>query len=127
MRKAAEGAKAAEKAATEAVEGATKPAGEGIVYLRTNANTGGQYVGRAESEARFEARKVEHAGKNPDADYRFQQIGNAQPGMDLRVQEQKKMNELGGPERYGGPLENKRNEISADRWEELGIDPVDVD
>lgn len=62
----------------------------GIVYLRTDLKTGTQYVGQSKSEARYAARKLEHARAKRDAVFEFEELARAKPGIDLDIAEQKK-------------------------------------
>lgn len=94
---------------------------EGIVYKRTNKKTGENYVGQAQSPERYKARQKEHKRDNPDADFEFEILGRAKPGIDLDILEQKNINELGGLKRKGGELQNRRNQIRKLRWDGLGI------
>jgi RHS repeat-associated protein len=96
--------------------------GEGIVYKRTN-KTGEDYIGQAKNEERFKERQKEHDRSNPDAEYKFKEEGRAEPGKELNILEQKKINKNGGLQKDGGPLQNKRNQISEKKWEENGIEP----
>ena len=52
-------AKVEKKAST-----ATKEASEGVIYKRTNVKTGGEYIGQAKSDSRYEKRQAEHARAN---------------------------------------------------------------
>ena len=87
---------------------------DGVVYLRTNKD-GGKYVGRAKNQDRFAARQKEHGRANPDAGYRFKELGRAKSGKDLQRAEQENIDTHGGPKNKSNPngsLENKRNEVS---------------
>ena len=87
---------------------------DGVVYLRTNKD-GGKYVGRAKNEDRYAARQKEHGRANPDAGYRFKELGRTKSGKDLQRAEQENIDAHGGPKNKSNPngqLENKRNEVS---------------
>jgi RHS repeat-associated protein len=86
----------------------------GIVYRRTDQNTGRCYIGRCDSQRNYERRQRDHERANPGARYRFEQIDSAPPGRALREAEQRQINEHGGPttrSNPGGGTENRRNEI----------------
>jgi hypothetical protein len=85
---------------------------EGIVYKRTDKNTGREYIGQTKSPERFKERQYEHKHANPDADCDFDVIGHAKPEIDLDILEQQMINEYGGLRNKGGKLENKRNQVS---------------
>lgn len=96
----------------------------GAVYLRTDKETGAQYIGQAKSLIRYKVRQWEHSYKN-GKDYEFEVVGRAKAGKDLDVLEQTKMNEYGLPKRYGGDLENARYQIRQNKWGEYNIkDPA---
>jgi hypothetical protein len=46
----------------------------GVIYVRTDA-AGGEYVGQAQSQERYETRQVEHQADDPTADYTFHEWG----------------------------------------------------
>ncbi len=81
---------------------------EGVVYLRKDIITGGEYVGQAESEARYLVRQSEHARANPNADFEFHILERARAGKDLNVAEESWIRAGGGPKSAGGRLENGR-------------------
>ena len=86
----------------------------GLIYKRTNANTGRCYIGRCNSDKLFERRQRDHARKNPDADYEYEIVERAELGQPLRHAEQKHITKEGGPTNKSNPnggTENKRNEI----------------
>jgi len=90
----------------------------GVIYRRVDANAPGgkPYIGRAKSEARYEARQREHARANPDAKYKYTELDRAKSGRDLRNAEQRQIENHGGPTNSanpGGGTENQRHEIKA--------------
>jgi hypothetical protein len=98
---------------------------EGIVYLRSDAEGGQDYVGQAKSEARFLARQSEHARANPDADFSFEILGRAEPGEQLDRLEQFEINQRGGPTNASNPdggLANARNQMNPTRYHQAGGD-----
>ncbi|MGB8296510.1 MAG: RHS repeat-associated core domain-containing protein, partial [Polyangia bacterium] len=52
---------------------------EGVVYLRTNPETGEEYVGQAKSPSRYEARQGEH-DRDQGVEHEFEVLGRAKPG-----------------------------------------------
>lgn len=99
---------------------AAKKAKTAVIYLRTNKKTGKQYVGRAKSWNRYQKRQKEHARKNKQ-EYNYKVLTRTKPGRQSRRYEQKFINRYGGPEKYGGRLENKRHEISRKKWKKYKI------
>lgn len=98
--------------------------GPGVIYLRTS-ESGGEYIGQSKSLERFEERQIEERRAKPGETYNFKTIDRGKEGTDLRIKEQQKINEYGGLQKDGGPLENKRNEIARDKWGEYNIkDPA---
>jgi RHS repeat-associated protein len=103
--------------AAETVNKVDDNAAEGIVYLRTNLETGKQYVGQAKNTDRYLKRQLEHAAKN-NAEYSFKILDNATPGRStLDVLEQRMINQYGGL----NILENRRNQIATKYWDKFGI------
>ncbi|WP_333562622.1 RHS repeat-associated core domain-containing protein, partial [Bacillus mobilis] len=124
--KSGKGAKGIAKAAAKGAIGggklkvAGKAAKTAVIYLRTNKATGKQYVGRAKDMNRFKERKKEHAKKN-NAEYDFQILLRTKPGRQARRYEQKMINKFGGPQKYGGKLENARHEIAKKKWKQYYV------
>jgi hypothetical protein len=124
-----EPAKNAVKAATSWLKGLVnkspsppKGTAEGVVYKRTNVKTGDEYIGQSKSMVRYEKRQAEHRRADKNARYEFELVGRANPGKELNILEQKKINEHGGLKKKGGTLENKRNQISEKKWKQHGIE-----
>jgi RHS repeat-associated protein len=94
-------------------EAAAETADEGIIYLRTSAN-GGEYVGQAESAARYAERQLEHAAKHPTESFTFQELERvpANSGRSLNVAEEDWIRAGGGPKSTGGRLENARHQMN---------------
>lgn len=61
------------------------------------------YVGQAQSEQRYLARQKEHARENPNADFDFEIIGRANPGIELDRMEEFYIRQGGGPTNLGNP------------------------
>ncbi|MGN4844972.1 DNRLRE domain-containing protein [Bacillus cereus group sp. MYBK134-1] len=124
--KSGKGAKGIAKAAAKGAIGggklkvAGKAAKTAVIYLRTNKATGKQYVGRAKNMQRYEKRQKEHAKKN-NAKYDFQILLRTKPGRQARRYEQKMINKFGGPQKYGGKLENSRHEIAKKKWKQYYV------
>jgi hypothetical protein len=82
------------------------------VYLRTDLNTGEEYVGQANSWSRYIARQGEHAAKYPNANFDFEVLGRAAPGKDLDVLEESWIRAGGGKASTpGSGLVNARNQM----------------
>ncbi len=97
---------------------------EGIVYRRTDLSGEiAPYGGQAKSEARFIERQAEHARANPDADFEFEIVGRAEPGVQLDVLEHNFIQELtGGVAARKSPLvSNLKDPVGAARRVELGL------
>ncbi len=92
---------------------------DGIVYRRTNPETGACYIGQCKSPQRFEARQGEHNRAN-DTEYQFEILGRAEPGTDLDVLEESLIRSEGGINRRGGLLENQRHQMNDQRYRDNG-------
>lgn len=101
----------------EAEEVAVKA--EGIIYRRTNPKTLKEYIGKAKSEAHFEARQNVHNSKL-GVKHKYKIIDRAQPGEALSLAEETHIRKGGGPQRKGGSLENKRYEMNEKRYKTAG-------
>lgn len=93
--------------------------GEGIVYLRTNPATGGEYVGQTISPGRFVARQAEH-NRALGVQHEFEILGRAEPGAALDVLEETHIRQRGGIQKRGGPLENGKHQMSEERYRAAG-------
>jgi hypothetical protein len=93
----------------------------GIIYLRTDAE-GGEYVGQAKSEERYDVRQAEHAAKNPEQDFEFEILERvpANSGRSLDVAEEDWIRAGGGPQSDGGPLQNERHQMDDLRYRQAG-------
>lgn len=89
---------------------------DAVIYLRTDRNTGNQYIGQSSSYSRYTRRQYEHGYNNPAADYEFEVLGRAKPGTDLDVLEEDYIRLYGGP----GVLENKRHQMNDWRYTQAG-------
>jgi hypothetical protein len=88
---------------------------QGIVYLRTNPETGEEYVGQAKSPERFDARQGEH-DSDLGVEHDYEILGRANPGIDLDALEETMIRENGGIQKEGGTLANKRHQMSNTRY-----------
>ena len=95
--------------------------GEGVVYLRTEPQSGEPYVGQAKSPERFDARKGEH-NRKAGVQHDYEILGKAPPGTKLNVLEESKIRQLGGIQKNGGPLANKRHQMSDANYKAAGGD-----
>ena len=103
-------------AGVDAARAIDQPAG--VVYRRTNSQTGRCYIGRCNSEELYTRRQRDHERENPDAEYTFRRIDRAEPGQALREAEQRQIDAHGGPTNRSNPdggTENRRNEIRTPR------------
>lgn len=103
------------------------PTPSGVVYHRTDELGGKPYVGQAKDWDRYEARQLEHTRDNPDALFSFDVLGRAEPGVPLDRLEERWIRELGGPTNKSNPdglLANKRHQMSDQRYEAAGGDPL---
>ncbi|MFF9803339.1 polymorphic toxin-type HINT domain-containing protein, partial [Streptomyces rochei] len=99
----------------------TPPTPPGVVYLRTDLNTGEEYVGQAKSWSRYLKRQREHAKKFPTAAFSFEVLGRANPGQDLDVLEESWMRAGGGKKSVpGSVLENGRVQMNDARYKAAG-------
>jgi RHS repeat-associated protein len=96
-----------------------KPAG--IVYRRTDPDTGEKYIGQAKSEDRFAERQKEE-NRDLGKEHDFEEIGRAQPGTALSKLEEDKIRQEGGVSDVdqGGTLANKRHQMSDDNYKAAG-------
>lgn len=100
---------AVRRGAREGVEAA----GEGVVYRRTNTETGSCYIGRCNSDQLYSTRQRSH-DRAQGTRHEYEVIERAQPGRALREAEQRHIDANGGPTNRSNPsggLENRRNEI----------------
>lgn len=79
----------------------------GVVYLRTDKNTGAQYIGKAKNMKRYEARRGEHqrAGAKKGTRYDFEPIEKGVDGRHLKYYEEHHIQKRG--------IENLENKIHA--------------
>ncbi len=115
-RRAAQGG-AEEAASVRASAEAEVP--EGIVYKRSNPESGEVYIGQTKSAERYRARQGEH-DRSLGAQHEYEIVGRAEPGTDLDVLEETSIRESGGIEKRGGNLQNKRHQMSEQRYKEAG-------
>ena len=91
----------------------------GIVYLRTHPKTGEKYVGQAKSPIRYFARQREH-NRAFRATHRFTLLGQTKSGQCLDRLEEDHIRLQGGIKSRGGPLANKRHQMSEPRYRAAG-------
>jgi len=92
---------------------------DGIVYERTNPLTGECYIGQCKSSARFNARQKEH-DRELGVQHDFEIQGRADPGEALDVLEETTIRKKRGIKKRGGNLENKRHQMSEERYRTAG-------
>ncbi|AMJ64047.1 DUF6443 domain-containing protein [Hymenobacter sp. PAMC 26628] len=93
-------------------------ANTGVIYKRTNPQTGEKYVGQAKSDERFTKRQKEH-DKAKGVRHDYETLERAASGKDLDVAEEKHIRAEGGPKTKSNPngeLENKRHQMSDERY-----------
>ncbi|MEU6349497.1 polymorphic toxin-type HINT domain-containing protein [Streptomyces sp. NPDC047072] len=99
----------------------TPPVPAGVVYLRTDLNTGKEYVGQAINWSRYLERQGEHRRKFPSAQFDFEVLGRAAPGVDLDVLEESWMRAGGGKRSVpGSVLDNSRVQMNDARYKAAG-------
>jgi RHS repeat-associated protein len=94
----------------------------GVIYLRRDRLGGMKdYVGQAESEARFAERQAEHGRDHPGADFEFFVLDTPE-ASGLDVAEESWIRAGGGPSRRSsdGGLSNKNFSMSGRRYEDAG-------
>lgn len=90
----------------------------GVVYRRPDELGGKPYIGQSKSDDRFRARQAKHARANPDAVFRYDELGRARPGTQLDRREESYIRQGGGPTNRGNPnggLANRRHKMSDQR------------
>lgn len=89
-------------------------ADSGVIYLRTNAKTGEEYVGQAKNSGRFQARQKEHRDAHPGETFQYDVLEEipAGSGRSLDVAEEDWIRAGGGPAVKGGRLANDRYQMS---------------
>ena len=99
----------------------------GIIYLRTDLDTGAKYVGRTNNIVRYMLRQQEHARANPGSRYEFEILRRQVPISGIRQAEQEEIDNGGGPTNKSHPdggLENRRNEIRKNFNETMIVEPT---
>lgn len=87
---------------------------EGIIYLRTDAETGAEYVGRATSQDNFRQRQRIHRRHNAGRSFVWRVLERVPAGGDLGVAEESWLRAGGGPRAHGGRLDNDIWAIGSD-------------
>jgi RHS repeat-associated protein len=93
---------------------------EGVVYRRTNTETGRCYIGRCNSDQLYSTRQRAH-DRAQGTRHEYEVLERAQPGQPLREAEQRHIDANGGPTNRSNPnggLENRRHEIDPRRRRE---------
>jgi len=99
---------------------ASEAVASGLVYRRTNPQTGRCYIGRCNSDELFSRRQREH-DRARSTNHEYEILERAEPGRALREAEQRHIDSNGGPTNRSNPdggLENRRNEIAPRRQRE---------
>lgn len=99
------------------------PRGDGIVYLRTNPETGYNYAGKVKSASRFAKRKREH-NRKLDVECEYEIVDRAVPGIALDVAQETAIRQHGGIQIFGGAYENRRHEMNPTRDKLNAIKPI---
>lgn len=96
---------------------------EGIVYRRTDDNGSPDYYGQAKSDERYGKRQQEVARQHPDADFEFEIVDRAEPGVDLDVAEHHKIQEATGGVRAkdSDKVANKKDPVGPRRRPGLNL------
>jgi RHS repeat-associated protein len=101
----------------------------GIIYLRTDPNTGAEYVGKSKNPKTFENREYSHNRKlrkstgDPTAEYKFKKLETDIVGKDkLAFREETNIRQKGGIAKDGGPLENKIHGQADGKYKAAGGD-----
>ncbi|MFD8022588.1 ricin-type beta-trefoil lectin domain protein [Streptomyces lavendulae] len=103
------------------VHNSTPPSPDGVIYLRTDLNTGEEYIGQAINWDRYLARQREHAKDHPNASFTFEVVDRGVAGTDLDVLEESWMRAGGGKRTVpGSVLTNKRVQMSEKRYKAAG-------
>jgi RHS repeat-associated protein len=101
-----------------------KAAEEGIIYLRVDdTGTLKDYVGQAESDARYLDRQGEHADDYPGSSFSFHELDRAPPGQPLDVAEESWIRAGGGPTNLSNPnggLSNGRYQMNDGAYRAAG-------
>ena len=100
-------------AARRGLRDGTEAVAEGVVYRRTNTETGRCYIGRCNSDQLYSTRQRAH-DRAQGTRHEYEVLERAEPGRPLREAEQRQIDANGGPTNRSNPnggLENRRNEI----------------
>lgn len=105
---------AVDKYGGRVVDGVKKAvkSGKGIVYRRTNPETGSCYIGQCKNGARYKSRQKEH-NRQDETDYEFEVLEENLDAADLDYVEDTYIREEGLEN-----LDNKRHQISQKRRDE---------
>ncbi len=93
----------------------------GIIYLRTDPNTGKQYVGKSKSPETYARRQSAHNRKLKNGNYDFEILQDEIKGKtNLSKAEEDWIRDKGGIAKDGGPLENKIHAMSDKNYKAAG-------
>lgn len=94
----------------------------GIIYERTNPETGECYIGQCKSPERFEERKKEH-DKSLGVEHKYKIVDYAEPGEKLDIAEHNKIQEKTGDMRAkdSDAVQNKKDPVGPARRGKLGL------
>ncbi|WP_434939402.1 hypothetical protein ACRWQN_00425 [Shewanella sp. HL-SH8] len=94
----------------------------GVIYERTNPETGECYIGQCKSPERFEERKKEH-DKKLGVKHDYQIVDQAEPGDKLDVAEHNKIQEktAGMRAKDSDTVQNKKDPVGPARRGKLGL------
>ncbi|MCL1043713.1 hypothetical protein L2712_18975 [Shewanella marisflavi] len=102
--------------------GADSNSKTGIVYERTNPNTGECYIGQCKSPERFEKRKKEH-DKKLGVEHKYKIVDRAEPGDALDAAEHNKIQDktAGMRAKDSDAVQNKKDPVGPARRPKMGI------
>jgi hypothetical protein len=104
---------------SSAAQRPNKAVPEGVVYKRTDPLSRDSYVGQSMSSKRYIERQKEH-NRGLGIEHEYEILGRAEPGKGLDVLEEDMMRTLGGIEREGGTLKNRRHQMREQRYRDAG-------
>ena len=107
------------KAASIAKRTTKQTKNEGIIYKRTRKPPDAEqpYIGQSKSVKRYEARKLEH-NRRHKVEHNYDVLEKNIPRKKLDYLEEKYIKDNHGLQKDGGPLVNKRHQMTESRFEE---------
>ncbi len=103
----------------EVKEGAEKSLEEGIVYERTDVETGEKYVGQSKNDKTYLERQKTH-NRELGVKHDYKELGRAEPGKKLDKLEESHIRQGGGPKNKDGSLANKRYQVNDAKYKATG-------